>query len=161
MNVTISKKGGVMRAAIVDGVLLTAVCVLPALSHVVQLPLRGLSPMTLCLLAGMLLVNDRRNAYVLAVLLPLFSMLVCGMPTPARCVCMMAELLTVVGVFSLGEKRLPTVAAAVGALLCGKVAFYAAKALLLGTVALIGTSLWLQLGTVAVYGILFALLKRG
>ena len=86
MNITLSKTSDVWRILIVDAAILAIICLVPTLSHLFSVPIYKLNPMTLCLLAGMLLVNDRRNAFLLALVLPLVSMLISGMPTPLKCV---------------------------------------------------------------------------
>ncbi|MBR3528826.1 MAG: hypothetical protein IKN84_04115, partial [Bacteroidales bacterium] len=62
------------------------------MSHLLALPLYKLNPMLLALLGGLLLLKDRRTVLLLAALLPIFSMVVVGMPTPGRALCMVAEL---------------------------------------------------------------------
>ena len=156
MSITISKTGVVLRTVVIDALLLTAACLVPVASHAFSLPLYQLNPMALCLLLGMALVGDRRNGVLLAVLMPVVSMLVTGMPIPAKCICMVAELLTVVGVCTLMSNRIRPLLSAVAAMLCGKVVYYLLKALLISPAVLVGTSVWLQLSTVIVYGAMFA-----
>jgi len=160
MNSSISKTNVALRTVALDALLLTVACLIPAVSHAFSLPLYQLNPMYLCLLAGMALVGDRRNGFLLAMLLPVATMLVVGMPTPLKCVCIVAELSTVVGVYSLISRRLHHFAAILTAMLCGKVVFYLLKALLLSPAVLIGTSIWLQLSTVLLYALLFAAIVR-
>lgn len=160
MSVTVSKTRSSARVALVDALLLTAICAVPALSHVFAIPFYKLNPMAMCLLAGMLLVRWKGNGYLLAVLLPVVSMLVSGMPVPAVCVCMVAELLLVVGVYDLLERRAGAFVSILAALLSGKVVFYMLKALLVSPAVLIGTNVWLQLAVVVVMGTLFALIRR-
>ena len=93
MNTVLSKKTTVARTAIIDAALLAAACLIPTLSHITALPLYMLNPMLLVLLAGMLAVRSRTNAFLLAVLLPVVSMLAVGMPTPLKALCMAAEML--------------------------------------------------------------------
>ena len=160
MILTLTKTEKLSKMLLTDVVLLGAVCLVPTLSHLFALPIYMMNPMLLCLLAGMLVVRDRRNAYLLAVLLPSVSMLLTGMPVPLKAICMIAELLTVVALFQLLERRAPMFVALVAAVLAGKVVYYGLKALLLAPAVLIGTNVWLQLGTVAVYAALFATLRR-
>ena len=160
MGVTISKTRSSARVMLIDAVLLAFICAVPALSHVFAIPFYKLNPMAMCLLAGMLLVRWKGNGYLLAVLLPVVSMLVSGMPVPAVCVCMVAELLSVVGVYGLLERRAGVFVSIIAALLSGKVVFYALKAVLVAPAVLIGTNVWLQLTVVSVFGALFAMIKR-
>lgn len=158
MNVTLSRTEKLSKMVGVDVALLVAICVVPALSHLLAVPLYMMNPMLLCLLAGMLLVRDRRNAYVLAVALPLVSMLTTGMPVPMKALCMVPELLTVVALFHLLERRAPVFVALVAAILAGKVVFYALKALLIAPVLLVETQWWMQLATAVLYAGLFSLI---
>ena len=160
MGVTISKTRSSARVMLIDAVLLAFICAVPALSHVFAIPFYKLNPMAMCLLAGMLLVRWKGNGYLLAVLLPVVSMLLSGMPVPAVCVCMVAELLSVVGVYDLLERRAGAFVSILAALLSGKVVFYLLKALLVSPAVLIGTNVWLQLAVVVVLGTLFALFRR-
>lgn len=145
---------------LIDAVLLAFICAVPALSHVFAIPFYKLNPMAMCLLAGMLLVRWKGNGYLLAVLLPVVSMLVSGMPVPAVCVCMVTELLTVVGVYDLLERRAGAFVSILAALLSGKVVFYALKAVLVAPAVLIGTNVWLQLTMVAVLSFVFWMVRR-
>ena len=145
---------------LIDAVLLAFICAVPALSHVFAIPFYKLNPMAMCLLAGMLLVRWKGNGYLLAVLLPVVSMLVSGMPVPAVCVCMVAELLWVVGVYGLLERRAGAFVSILAALLSGKVVFYLLKAVLVAPAVLIGTNLWLQLTVVAVLSFVFWMVRR-
>ncbi len=145
---------------LIDAVLLAFICAVPALSHVFAIPFYKLNPMAMCLLAGMLLVRWKGNGYLLAVLLPVVSMLVSGMPVPAVCVCMVTELLTVVGVYDLLERRAGAFVSILAALVSGKVVFYALKAVLVAPAVLIGTNVWLQLAVVSVLSLLFWMVRR-
>ena len=156
MNTAISKTTVALHTLAIDALLLTVACLVPAASHTLSLPIYQLNPMYLCLLAGMALVGDRRNGVLMAILLPIVTMLVVGMPTPLKCVCIVAELLTVVGAYTFFSSRLRKFAAILTAMLCGKVVFYLLKALLLSPAVLFGTSVWLQLSTVLIYALLFA-----
>ena len=143
------KNSTILRTALIDSVLLATACLIPTLSHITALPLYQLNPMLLVLLAGMLFVPSRANTMLLALLLPTVSMLAVGMPTPLKAVCMVAEMLTIVSLFSLLQRRWATstpklFASLLAAMLCGKITYYALKALLIAPAALISTPLALQ-----------------
>ena len=165
MNITAIKQQSLWRTAIIDLSLLAAACLVPTFSHLTALPLNQFNPMLLCLLAGMLLVKDRRNAYLLAVLLPVFSMLVVGMPSGAKSLLMAAEYLSAVALFGwisgkMGSRKSQVFVAMVAALLASKVVFYALKAVVLAPAVLITTPVMLQLLVVVAAAGLFALLQR-
>lgn len=155
---TTAKK--VTTLAGLDAVLLAAACLIPAASHVLVFPLYMLNPMLALLLVGMLLGRDWRNALLLAVLMPLVSSLVVGMPAAPKMVCMMAELATVAGLFHVFSKRWNAVASVFVAILAGKAVYYALKALVMTPATLVGTEWWIQLGAVIVWGGLFAMLYK-
>lgn len=144
----------------VDGALLAFACLIPAASHALALPLYMLNPMLVLLLAGVLLHRDWRHALVLAVLLPVVSCLVVGMPTAAKAVCMVAELATVAVMFGWLQRKWVVWPAVMTAIVAGKVVYYLLKAVVLAPAVLVGTEWWIQLGTVVLWGGLFALLYK-
>ena len=150
----------IINHVVLDAVLLTMVCLIPAASHLLSIPLYMLNPMLALLLTGVLVGKDWRNALLLAVLLPLTSSLLTGMPVAGKMVCMMAEMVTIVGLFTLLSKRWSTLPAVLIAILAGKAVYYGLKAIVIAPAVLVGTAWWLQLGTVLVWGGLFALLYR-
>lgn len=165
MTLTTANNQSLFRVALIDVVLLATAVAVPAMSHLLAFPLYQLNPMLLVLLAGMLLVSDRRNALLLAVLLPAVSCLATGMPTPMKALCMGAELTTVVLTFSFlsrfaEEGWLKICGAMLVATLLGKVVFYGLKALLIAPVVLVNTSISLQLLVVVLYAVLFTALKK-
>ena len=166
MNTHSLKAQPLWRIVSIDVLLLATACLIPTLSHLLALPLYHLNPMLLVLLAGMLLVRDCRNAYLLALLLPLFSMLLVGMPTPAKALCMVAEYATVVFVshrlLKEGYGLLGTMGVMVVAMLAGKGVYYLLKALLLSPVQLVTTPVLTQVSVVLAAALLYSalLLKR-
>ena len=173
MTTTIINKSSAARIALIDAVAIGIACLIPTLSHLTALPLYRLNPMMLVLLGGMLAVGDRRNAMLLAVLLPTVSMLAVGMPAPAKALCMVAEMLTLVSVATWLEhtrsrtadshgwswKRFAaTTATTLCAMLCGKIVYYGLKALLLPSAALVGTPIATQALTMVAAAGLYALI---
>ena len=154
------KSQSIVRFAAFDAALLALACLIPAASHLLAVPLYKLNPMLALLLAGMLVGKDWRNTLVLAVLMPLVSGLVTGMPAAPKMVCMMAELATVASLFAVLSRRWAVLPAVLTAIVAGKMVYYAMKAHVIATAVLVGTEWWMQLGTVLVWGGLFALLYR-
>lgn len=154
------KTRAIGRYAIMDAALIAAACLIPAVSHLTALPLYMLNPMLALLLAGMLLGKDWRNALVLAVLMPAVSCLVVGMPTAAKMVCMVAELVTVAGLFHLLSRRWAVLPAVLVSVMAAKVVYYALKAVVIAPAVLIGTAWWMQLGAVVLWGGVFAALYK-
>ena len=143
---------------VVCAALIGFVCLVPAMSHLLALPLYKLNPMAL--LGGLLLLKDRRTVLLLAALLPIFSMVVVGMPTPGRALCMVAELLTLTALFATLEHRMPTFVALLVAMIASKVVFYGMLALTVAPAVLVGTSLWMQLGVAVSYAAIYALFSK-
>ena len=160
MNKVIDNTGSVVRLAALDVVLLGITCLLPAVSHVLALPLYMLNPMLAVLLTGILVGRDWRNALVLAVLLPLVSCLVTGMPAAPKMFCMMAELATVAGLFQVLSRRWAVLPAVRVSVLAAKGVYYALKAVIIAPAVLVGTAWWMQLGAVVVWCGLFAMLYK-
>lgn len=153
----------IVRTAIIDLVLLTVACAIPALSHLMAYPLYHLNPMLLVLLAGLLLVRERLNAYILALLLPMVSCFTVGMPTFLTALCMVAEFSTVVflsGLLTSGHARFhKSLGVMLVAILGGKVVYYLLKALLLAPVVLVSTPVSIQILSVVMSAFLFSVLQ--
>ncbi len=77
--------------AITDIAALIFVGLVPAASHLFNVPIYFIEPMRIMLLLA-LLYSSRWNAYILAIVLPLFSFLVSGHPAPVKMMIIMAEL---------------------------------------------------------------------
>lgn len=150
----------ITRTVILDASLVTMACLIPAASHLLAVPLYMLNPMLALLLAGIALGKDWRNGLALAVLLPAVSCLLTGMPAADKMVCMMAELLTVAGLFAQLSNRWKTLPAVLTAVVAGKVVYYMLKAVIIAPAVLVGTAWWMQLGAVLVWCGLFALLYK-
>ncbi|MBO4752640.1 MAG: hypothetical protein J5526_07875 [Bacteroidales bacterium] len=156
------KQRSLVRAGLIDAALLVAACLIPAMSHLLALPLYMLNPMLMVVVAGMLLVNSRWNAYLLALVVPFVTCLVAGMPTPLGALCMVCEYAAVVTVFGLMARRNSgfwwVFGSILTAVLAGKVVYYLAKWILLRPEQLIGTSLVWQTVSVLAIAAVFALL---
>ena len=164
MKATQIKALPLVRTLTIDLVLLSAACLLPTVSHLLAWPLYQLNPMLLMLLAALLLVRDRRNAYLMALLLPMVSMLAVGMPTPLKALCMSAEFATVV--FLSGRMQgwntrfLTSFGSMVLAVVGGKCVYYLLKALIISPAVLVTTPLWIQGLSVMAAALMFAALRR-
>lgn len=152
----------ISRTLIVDAALLATACLIPALSHLLAFPLYKLNPMLLVLMGGMLLVDSRWNAYIMALLVPFVTCLVVGMPTMSGALCIALEFATVVSVVSLAAPRAggrfwALLALTVGAILAGKGVYYLAKWLIVRPDQLVTTSPLVQAVSVLAIAALFAL----
>jgi len=154
------KEKSLLGFVALDAALVAMACLVPAASHLFAVPLFKFNPMLAVLLAGMLIGRDWRNSMVLAVLLPLVSSLLTGMPVAPKMVCMMAEMATVVGVFAMVSRRWKALPAILTAIVAGKAVYYSLKAIVVVPAVLVGTDWKLQLLAVLLWGGLFALLYK-
>lgn len=154
------KSNSIVRLAALDAVLLTLACLVPAASHLFAVPLYVANPMLALLLAALLLGRDWKNALVLAVLMPLASCLLTGMPAAPKMVCMVAELATVATLFGALSRRWKVLPAVLVSVLAAKGVYYALKAVVLAPAVLVGTEWWIQLAAVVLWGGLFAMLYK-
>lgn len=149
-----------VNLAILDTALLAVACLVPAASHLLAVPLYMLNPMLAVLLVGMLIGRDWRNSLVLALLLPLVSYLVVGMPTAPKMLCMMAEMVTLVSLFTVLVKRWAVLPAVLAAVMAGKVVYYLLKMVVMAPVMIISTDWKVQVAVVLLWGGVFALLYK-
>ena len=155
-----TKTNPIVKYAVLDTVLVTLACLVPAASHLFAVPLYVANPMLALLLAGMLFGRDWRNALVLAVLMPLVSCLLTGMPAAGKMVCMMAELATVATMFGVLSRRWKVLPAVLVSVVAAKGVYYGLKAMVLAPAVLVGTEWWMQLGAVVLWSGSFAMLYK-
>ena len=155
-----TKTNPIVKYAVLDTVLVTLACLVPAASHLFAVPLYVANPMLALLLAGLLIGRDWRNALVLAVLMPLVSCLLTGMPAAGKMVCMVAELATVATMFGWLSRKWNVLPAVLVSVLAAKGVYYAMKAVVLAPAVLVGTEWWMQLAAVLLWGGLFAMLYK-
>ena len=136
------------RAIVIDVVFVLAIVFLPSLSHLFAFPLYRLEPMRLLLILA-LPFAARGHSYLLALILPLVSLITSGHPLPAKALLMTAELLLNVWLFWwlagwLGHRF----GAMLGSIAGSKLCYYGAKFLLIQVAVLnpplVGTALWIQ-----------------
>lgn len=155
-----TKTNPIVKYAVLDTVLVTLACLVPAASHLFAVPLYVANPMLALLLAGMLFGRDWRNALVLAMLMPLVSCLLTGMPAAGKMVCMMAELAAVATMFGVLSRRWKVLPAVLVSVVAAKGVYYGLKTMVLAPAVLVGTEWWMQLGAVALWSGLFAMLYK-
>ena len=93
-----------INTILIDVVIIALFCVTPAIMHLFGLSYHYFEPMRVALFAGMLIVADKKNSYLLAAILPISSMILSGMPTPLICALMVVELMLNVMLFYLLTK---------------------------------------------------------
>ena len=81
------------RVVLIDAAILAVVYSIPTLSHALSVPLYLFEPMRMALFVSILFLPDRKNAYLLAITLPLFSYIVSGHPVVVKNAIIAIELL--------------------------------------------------------------------
>ncbi len=134
-------KTNILQVIIVDSFILLMMLFLPAISHLMAFPLYKFEPMRIMVLLGFLLSANKKNAYLLAFVLPLFSFAVSGHPVVVKAFLMMSELVINVFLFSiLMDKRINTFISMFFSVVLSKIIYYATKFLLI-SVGLLNTNL--------------------
>lgn len=164
INLSINRKEALI-ASLLNVSALAFIYFTPALSHILSLPIYLIEPMRLMLILALVHTN-KRNAYLLAFTLPLFSFLVSGHPVFAKMLLISFELALNVFLFYYISKRTPNVLfAALGSILLSKAAYYLVKfgllQMLLLNGNLVSTPLFIQLITTLVFSFYCYLLLRG
>lgn len=157
-NISAINQTSALRDVALVALLAGVACLVPAMSHIIALPISALNPILIVLVIGMAFLHDRRFGYLLAVAMPVVSCLVTGMPTPLKAVCMIAEFSTVVAVSSLLISRWKAVPSIFVAIISGKIVYYSLKALVFAPAVLISTGWQWQLLSIAISVILFSVL---
>jgi len=125
-----------VNTLIVDAVIIALFCVTPAIMHLFGLSYHYFEPMRIALFAGMLIVGNHKNSYLLAAVLPISSMILSGMPTPIICALMVVELLLNVKLFywltKLGKNA---IAGMLVSIIVSKVVFRLLKCLCVSSIA--------------------------
>ena len=73
---TLSSVNPIVRTVIIDAVLLVLLFLTPAITHYLGVSYHYFEPMRVALFLGLLMVNDKRNGYLLAALLPVSARIV-------------------------------------------------------------------------------------
>jgi hypothetical protein len=126
MNNTLSinlRSKETVRSVIFDVTALLFIFFVPALSHMLSVPVYFIEPMRLVLIL-MLLHTTKRNAYIIALTLPVFSFLVSAHPVLPIMMLMTAELVLNVFLFYLFVNKFKSVPGAILSSIIGSKAFY-------------------------------------
>jgi hypothetical protein len=92
------------KTILLDLIAIAVITFLPALSHFTSLPLYEFEPMRVILVLS-LMFTTRRNSYIIALVLPLFSHLISAHPAFIKLFLISSELLINLYLFSLIEKK--------------------------------------------------------
>lgn len=144
-----------------DILILTLVYFIPALSHVLPIPVYLLDPMRILLFTGFLLSRNNTNAFILAATIPLISTIATGHPPFYKAILISIELVSNMAIFVLLLKKLhwaPSLLLLIS-IVASKIIYYALKFLFIKLAlidgALITTDLLIQAATVAFIVLLF------
>jgi len=145
-----------VKPALLDITAIAFIYFMPALSHMLGIKLYLMEPMRLMLVLAMVHTN-RKNAFLLAVTLPMFSFLVSSHPVFVKTFLISIELVVNVALFFFLVKKMHTLPAIFLSIWLSKIFYYGLKfialELLLLRGALIGTPLLIQLATSAAFSI--------
>jgi hypothetical protein len=157
---TLIYTGKKYKTAILDVTALLIIYLTPAISHLFSFPVYLLEPMRIMLILAVV-HTSRKNAYLLALTLPLFSFLISSHPSIIKTMLITGELfLNIWLFFYLKEKVNNIFNAAFISIIISKLGYYSIKFLLISTAVLstelISTPLFLQLAvTIILSGYLF------
>lgn len=116
-----------------DIVILAFIYLLPAISHLLVFPLYYLDPMRFVLIFA-LLHTSKRNTYIIALTLPLFSFLISSHPSIIKAGLLSTELLiNVILFFILFSKTNSRIISLIFSILISKVIYYIIKFVLIDT----------------------------
>ncbi|MBE0663163.1 MAG: hypothetical protein IH597_11945 [Bacteroidales bacterium] len=153
-----------LRTILIDVAALAFVFFLPALSHMLAVPIYLIEPMRIMLILA-IAHTTKRNAYLLALTLPLFSFAISAHPVFLKSLLISLELVLNVWLFfALGKVIRNQFAAMAVAIIGSKVFYYALKfgmlsfAMIQG--GLISTPIYLQLITTAIFSAYVFLILR-
>jgi hypothetical protein len=150
-----------LRAVLIDILALAFIYYVPALSHMLALPVYLIEPMRLMLIVAMVHSN-KTNAYIIALTMPLFSFLVSGHPSIYKTLLISTELVLNVFVFYFIAARVKHIFVAIfSGIVLSKLVYYALKFGFIGFAliggSLVSTPLYIQLITTLIYSVYLAL----
>lgn len=153
-----------VKPAVFDVLALTVIYLVPVFSHLFSVPIYYAEPMRLMLVLS-IMFTSKKNAFIVAATLPVFSMLVSGHPVFYKALIMSGELLfNAFLYFYFVDKIKNKFSSMALSIALSKGAYYGLKILLLQLAlmsgALIATPIVIQLGVVFVYSLLIMLKKE-
>lgn len=145
---------------VLDLLALLLVYFLPALAHLTSIPFYIIEPFRLMVLVSLVVMNNKHNALLLAISLPLFSFLVATHPLFVKAFLISVEMVLNVFVYSLLIKRINKLFWVVLiSIVISKACYYLLKYGFISTgllsMSLVSTSLLVQLAVVFITALLF------
>jgi hypothetical protein len=120
-----------VKTYLIDFSLLLSIYFLPALSHLFVFPIYYLDPMRIALVVA-LIYTSKKNAYIIALTLPLFSFIISSHPQILKSFLLSAELIINLGLFFFLKDKLKNVFATLFiSIVISKVIYYFLKFVLI------------------------------
>jgi len=144
-----------IRTIVFDLMALLAIYLVPAVSHLLSLPVYFIEPMRIMLILA-LVHTSQKNAYLIALTLPLFSMLISAHPSLIKTSLITGELLLNVWLFFVLSEKLSNKTLSIFlSIIVSKLLYYFVKFLLINSVLmsgeLISTPIYIQLIMLVVF----------
>ncbi len=138
-----------IKSIVFDLIALLAIYLLPAISHLLGFPLYYLEPMRIMLILA-IVHTSRKNGYLIALTLPLFSMIISAHPSLIKTSLITGELLLNVWLFFfLSEKLSSKTLGIFLSIIASKIFYYLIKLILITSVLMSGevisTPIYIQL----------------
>jgi hypothetical protein len=138
-----------IKNIVFDLIALLAIYLIPAVSHLLSFPVYYLEPMRIMLILA-IVHTSRKNAYLIALTLPLFSMLISAHPSLVKTSLITGELLLNVWLFFLLSEKLSNKTLSIFlSIVVSKVFYYLVKFLLVTSALisgdLISTPMYIQI----------------
>ena len=158
------KQRNTITSILLDLSALVFIFFVPTLSHLVALPIYFIEPMRIMLVLAMV-HTTKRNAFLLALTLPLFSFLISSHPVFAKMLLISFELSINVYIFYLLKDKMKNVFPAIFiSIIASKIIYYFIKYLLINFAilnsGLISTPIYIQMITTTVFSFYMYLLLR-
>jgi hypothetical protein len=154
-SIAAGKRGKTMTTALINLIAIAFVYSVPAISHLLSFPVYLLEPMRIMLVLA-IVHTSRRNAYLLAVSLPLFSLLISGHPVIYKAGLIMLELsLNVWLFFMISKFTRNRFVSMLSSIIASKIIYYGLKYLLISAAVLesglVSTPLYIQAITMTIF----------
>ena len=138
-----------VKNIIFDLIALAVIYLVPAVSHLLSFPVYHMEPMRIMLILA-IVHTSRRNAYLIAITLPLFSMLVSAHPSIIKTSLITGELLTNFWLFFFLSEKLSNKSLSLFlSIIASKLLYYLVKFLMINSALmsgeLISTPIYIQL----------------
>jgi len=153
------------KSIVFDLIALLAIYIVPAISHLLSLPVYYIEPMRIMLILA-IVHTSRKNAYLIALTLPLFSFLISAHPSLVKTSLITGELILNVWFFYLLSEKLSNKTLSIFlSIIASKIFYYLAKLLLINFTLLSGnlisTPLYIQIVLLFVFsGYVYLIIGR-